>query len=58
MKCYQALGVVHQTWRMVPGRFKDYVSNPKQNDYRSIHTTVIGPHHMRVEMQIRTSDNA
>jgi GTP pyrophosphokinase len=52
--CYKALGIVHQTWRMVPGRFKDYVSNPKQNDYRSIHTTVIGPHHMRVEMQIRT----
>jgi RelA/SpoT family (p)ppGpp synthetase len=52
--CYKALGSVHQSWRMVPGRFKDYVSNPKQNDYRSIHTTVIGPHHMRVELQIRT----
>ena len=54
-ECYKALGAVHQTWRMVPGRFKDYVSNPKQNDYRSIHTTVIGPHHMRVELQIRTT---
>jgi GTP pyrophosphokinase len=52
--CYRALGVVHTTWPMVPGRYKDYVSTPKQNDYRSIHTTVIGPRHQRVELQIRT----
>lgn len=53
-QCYRALGIIHRTYRAVPGRFKDYISTPKQNDYRSIHTTVIGPHHMRVEMQIRT----
>jgi GTP diphosphokinase / guanosine-3',5'-bis(diphosphate) 3'-diphosphatase len=52
--CYLALGLVHQTWRAVPEKFKDYISNPKQNDYRSLHTIVIGPHSMRVEMQIRT----
>ena len=53
-ECYRALGVVHRTWRAVPEKFKDYISNPKQNDYRSLHTIIIGPHHMRVEMQIRT----
>jgi RelA/SpoT family (p)ppGpp synthetase len=54
--CYQALGVVHTTWPVVPGRFKDYISTPKANDYRSIHTTLIGPGNQRVELQIRTTE--
>lgn len=54
--CYRALGVVHRAWPMVPGRFKDYVSTPKQNEYRSLHTTIIGPQQQRVELQIRTRE--
>ncbi|MDX2264139.1 MAG: bifunctional (p)ppGpp synthetase/guanosine-3',5'-bis(diphosphate) 3'-pyrophosphohydrolase [Hyphomicrobiales bacterium] len=54
--CYKVLGVIHTTWRAVPGRFKDYVSNPKQNGYQSLHTTIIGPRHQRVELQVRTRD--
>lgn len=54
--CYLALGVLHTTWHMVPERFKDFISTPKPNGYKSIHTTVIGPENQRVEVQIRTQE--
>ena len=52
--CYRALGVIHRAWPFVPERFKDFISTPKRNNYRSLHTTVVGPRGMRIEMQIRT----
>ena len=55
-QCYQVLGLIHQRWRAVPGRFKDYISQPKTNGYRSIHTTVSGRDGKRVEVQIRTRE--
>ncbi|MBN8485114.1 MAG: bifunctional (p)ppGpp synthetase/guanosine-3',5'-bis(diphosphate) 3'-pyrophosphohydrolase [Sphingomonadales bacterium] len=54
--CYRALGVLHTTWQMIPGRFKDYISTPKSNGYRSLHTSLIFENSMRMEVQIRSHD--
>ncbi len=55
-ECYQVLGIIHTKYPMIPGRYKDYISTPKQNGYRSLHTGVIGPLNRRIEVQIRTKD--
>ena len=55
-ECYHTLGVLHSSYPTVPGRFKDFISTPKPNGYRSIHTTVLGPENQRIEIQIRTHD--
>jgi len=54
--CYRALGLIHQRWPVVPGRFKDFISTPKRNGYRTLHTTVIHDEQMRIEIQIRTRE--
>jgi len=54
--CYRTLGFIHQRWPMVPGRFRDFISTPKRNGYRSVHTTVIHDEQMRIEIQIRTRE--
>lgn len=56
MRCYEVLGHLHAAYRVVPNRFKDYISNPKENGYRSLHTELIGPHRLRIEVQIRTRE--
>ena len=52
--CYKTLGVFHSCWSTIPGKFKDYISTPKINNYKSIHTAIIGPNKVRIEIQIRT----
>ena len=54
-KCYKSLGVLHSKWNCIPGKFKDYISSPKINNYKSLHTSVIGPNKRPIEIQLRTN---
>ena len=54
--CYRALGIIHRKWKMVPGRFKDFISTPKRNGYQSLHTTVMRGENMRIEIQLRSEE--
>ena len=54
--CYKVLGIFHRNWSTIPGRFKDFISTPKINNYKSLHTAIIGPNKVRIEIQIRTKE--